>query len=74
VSLRVTHRTSGGDAFLLSDEHDRSQIVLFYDRSAGAVSRVDNPGRLEGRASWRPFDGDPRPIVEEVQRLREADG
>jgi len=63
--LVVTHRSLGSEAYLLR----RDDVTLLYDRFGGKVGEVEVPARFIGRATWLEFDGDPDPIVDEVQEL-----
>lgn len=65
-TLDVTHRTPGGEAYLIRKEDG---VCLLYDRHSHEVTELAQPGRLARRGSWLPFDGDPEPILEEVRRL-----
>jgi hypothetical protein len=67
VTLTVTHRTYGSDAYLLRDGEDR---VWLYDRRAGEVSEVAVPERLGRSGSWRAFDGEAKVIEQEAERLQ----
>jgi hypothetical protein len=67
VTLTVTHRTHGSDAYLLRDDEGR---VWLYDRRAGEVSEVAVPERLARSGSWRAFDGDSEVIEQEAERLQ----
>lgn len=67
MSLAVASRTRGFDAYLLVDTED--DRVWVYDRSAGAVNRVDAPARLIGRGAWTTFDGDEDTVLREARAI-----
>jgi hypothetical protein len=67
VTLRVTHRTHGSDAYLLQDDEG---CVWLYDRRARDVSKVPTPELLTSRGSWRAFDGEAKVIEQEAERLQ----
>jgi hypothetical protein len=67
MSLVITHRSLGSEAYLL--ERGDHMPLLLYDRFSKKVTEVDVPARFLGRANWIEFDGDPEPILQEVQDL-----
>jgi hypothetical protein len=71
MDLVVTHRTPGSEAYLLEKG---GEVTLLYNRSLREVSEIEIPARFVGRTSWLNFDGDPDPIIDEVQGVLEQRG
>ncbi len=66
MTLRVTHRTHGSDAYLLSDDEGKAWL---YSRRTREISEVLAPERLLVRGSWREFDGARDEIEREAEEL-----